>query len=115
MNYRQLIKDLKSNIKEEICRLLIELYKKTNNGLLPNWSEEEEIVIDSGNFKSLHLKVEIFDTYSDTIIVEQQEITEYVVTLDNNLYFNTECNNYEWNEITMEELCTILECIKTKI
>lgn len=114
MNYQQLIKDLKSNIKEEICRLLINLYKETNNGLLPNWSEEEEIIIDSSNFKKFSLKIEIFDTHSNTIIIDKQEIIEYVVTLDSNLYFNTECNNYEWNEIPMEELYAILECIKTK-
>lgn len=94
-------------IKNAICEILIKQYKKGNNGELPNWEDEEEVVVDANEFKrEIRIGIEVYNTYNEDTTIEKQTINEFIVSLDENLFFVTE-DTYEWTEITTDELMEI--------
>ena len=101
------VNEVRKLIKNAISEILIEHYKKRNNGVLPNWEDEEDIIIDANEFKrEMSIRIEVFNTYNEDTIIEKQTINEFIVTLDENLFFKTE-DEYEWTEITTDELMEI--------
>ena len=101
------VNEIRTLIKNAICEILIEQYKKGNNGKLPNWEDEEEIVINANEFKDVMcVGIEVFHPYSTDSNIERQIVEEFIVTLDENLFFITE-DEYEWTEITTDELMEI--------
>jgi hypothetical protein len=95
-------------IKEDICDTLISIFKHFNNGQLPNYEDEENILVEASLIK-LHLliTVEVSDIYGTETAVEKWGIDEYLVTLDLNLYFECNDNEIEWTEISTDELYRI--------
>ena len=101
------LNEVRALIKNAICEILIKQYKKGNNGELPNWEDEEEIVVDANEFKrEMRIGIEVYNTYNEDTTIEKQTINEFIVTLDENLFFETE-DTYEWTEITTDELMEI--------
>lgn len=97
--------NIRLNIKVHICDTLISLYRHFNNDMLPNYADDEEVLVEASLIK-LHLLiiVEVGDIYGTEIAVEKWEIDEYRVTLDNNLFFVCNDNEIEWTEISTDEL-----------
>jgi hypothetical protein len=102
--------DFRTSVKEHICKTLTDIYLRLNYGQLPNWEDEEEVYVEADDI-GLHLttEVEVSNTYDDSRYKEDWEITAYVVTLDENLFFHCEDNELEWTEISTDELVGILE------
>lgn len=105
---KEQIKEIRLNVKERICNALTGIYRHFNNGLLPNYEEEEEVFVE-GSQINLHLlvSVEVGNTYTEDIFTEKWSIDDYIVTLDNNLMFFCGSNELEWTEISTDELCWI--------
>ena len=107
MSAKKQLNDFRLSIKEQICNILTDTFKELNDGLLPNWEEDEEIHIEADEIgKHLKINVEVGNT-----CYEEWVITAYVVSLDYNLYFHCEDDNgIEWaggyNEIEWTEVCT---------
>lgn len=99
----------RTHIKEQICKTLTNIFVDLNDGLLPNWEDEEEVYVDADEI-GLHLKVEVevSNTYDDSCYKEDWVISAYVVTLDENLFFHCDDNELEWTEISTDELVGIL-------
>jgi hypothetical protein len=106
---REQLNALLSATKNEIVHLLTEKYLADNDGLYPQWDEDEEIVVDGSDFRTFRISVDMNNTYDDTRMCEKQEINEYRVTLDGNLFFV--CGDYdneiEWTEVATDELVAI--------
>lgn len=110
--------ELKAQIKEEICNILVDRYKELHNGELPNWENDEDIVltendIDEKDVNYLHIKE--YNTYDDYYAVSRYAINRYFVTLDCNLYFEDENENeYDWSEIGIDDLAKLLDYLTEK-
>ena len=94
--------------KEHITNYLTDIYKHYNNGLLPNWEEEEEIVLTNEEIGNITIEIET-DTFKNdynVIIVEKEKqvIEKFIVTLDYNLLFICDDNEYSWEEVSTDEL-----------
>ena len=101
---------MKREFKEQICKTLTNIFVDLNDGLLPNWEDEEEVYVEADEI-GLHLtvEVEVSNTYDDSRYKEDWSISAYVVTLDENLFFHCEDNELEWTEISTDELVGILD------
>ena len=106
---REQLNALLGATKNEIVHLLTEKYLADNDGLYPNWEDDEEIVVDGSDFRTFRISIDMDNTYDDTRLCEKQEINEYRVTNDGNLFFV--CGDYdneiEWTEVATDELVAI--------
>lgn len=114
MDFKKELDDFRCKVKEEICRLLREVYLELNDEL-PNFENDEEYVLENYDVADddLFINVVIWNTYDEYSYNERQEVQRYIVTLDNNLFFiSGHCENEtEWSEISTDELVAIYEFI----
>lgn len=117
MNAKKQLNDFRANIKEHICNALVDLYKQNNNGELPNWEDEEDLVVMDYEVSKhkISIRVEVDNTYDDTICIEKVTIDRYIVTLDYNLFFDIGNEEMEWTDVSTDELVGILDIINNKI
>ena len=104
------LSDFRTALKEQICKTLTDIYLHLNDGLLPNWEDDEEIYVEADEI-GLHLKieVEVSNAYDDSRYKEEWVISAYVVTLDENLFFQCDDNELDWNDISTDDLVGILD------
>lgn len=113
MNAIVALVEFRELIKKNICNVLVDIYKQQNNNQLPNWEEDEEIVIDDKNLRTQTILLEVFAQSGD--MFEKQVINEYRVTLDDNLFFR--CgddeieNEINWEEVNTDDLVSILDML----
>ena len=119
MKAKEILFEVRSQIKEQICNILVNRYKELHNGELPNWEEDEEIVltkdeIDENDVNYLHIKE--YNTFDEHYIFVRYAINRYIVTLDYNLFFEVgDCKEqYDWEEVYLEELAGLLDYLKEK-
>lgn len=119
MKAKEIVFEVRTQIKEQICNILVDRYKELHNGELPNWEEDEEIVltedeIDENDVNYLH--IEEYNTYDEYYNVVKYAINRYIVTLDYNLFFEVgDCEEqYDWEEVYLEELAGLLDYLKEK-
>lgn len=112
------LNDFRHNVKEEICRLLKDLYLELND-VHPNFEEDEEYVLDRDEFAEdeFFVNVVISNNCDGHSYSELQEVHRCIVTLDDNLFFI--CGEYEnetaWDEFSTDELVEIYEFIVKNI
>lgn len=113
MKAREMVNDLQSKIKEQICNVLVNRYKELHDGQLPNWEDDEEFVLTENEIsedKVFYLNVDSYNTYDDFKEVERVAINRYFVTLDYNLFFEDENENeIEWTEVSIYDLADLLD------
>lgn len=113
MGAREMVNELQSKIKEQICNILVVRYKELHDGQLPNWEDDEDIVLTENEIsedKVFYLNVDSYNTYDDFKEVERVAINRYFVTLDYNLYFEDENeNDIEWTEVNIYDLADLLD------
>lgn len=113
MGTKMTLSDFRASVKEEICKTLTDIYLHLNDGLFPNWENDEEIKVEADEI-GLHIKteVEVDNTYDDSCYKEEWTISAYVVTLDENLFFQCDDNELVWDEIGTDDLVNILDKLK---
>lgn len=118
MKPKEQLKEFRLKIKESICNVIIDLYKKNNNDMLPNFEDEEEFVITKNEVGTLLLDVEVFNLHDlNDCSIEKQAVMAYIVTLDNNLFFicgEDDENEIEWQDISTDDLVGILDFLLKK-
>ena len=106
---RKQLNALLSTTKNEIVQLITKKYLADNEGLCPFEEDDEDIVVDGTDFPIFHISVDVDNTYDETSCIERQEINEYRVTNDGNLFFM--CGDYdneiEWVDVATDELVAI--------
>jgi hypothetical protein len=109
--------EYREGVKAEICALLIKLYKYLNDGLMPNYDEDEEVFVEVDEFskRPIYVNIEVSNIYNGNSHFEQQRLNSMVVTLDSNLFFRH--GEYEqeteWAEISTDELVSIRDILQT--
>jgi acid stress-induced BolA-like protein IbaG/YrbA len=112
---RTRLNQLLNDTKNEIVRLLVEIYKHNNNGLLPNWEDDEEIEISNNDIDNLTFYIDVDYEDVNCVLKEEVPITKIIITLDENLFFITIVDNeFNWTEVDVEDLIIIYEKIKKK-
>lgn len=108
---REKLNQFRQEIKNNICKLLVQLYVNKYHEM-PNWEEEEEIVLNTNDAGCSKIYL-YFDNYG----IEEDSVLEYKVTLDNNLFFvsGNNCDEIEWSELSTDDLVNIYEVINNKI
>ena len=117
LNLEKQLNEFRNTIKNGIVNLIVDIYKSQYSEL-PNWEEEEEIVIYDDKLPTYRISVSVDDTYSsDNFSIEKWAINEYNVILDNNLYFYCGDNNEEFHygEVSTDELVEIWSLLKKSI
>jgi hypothetical protein len=113
MKAREMVNELQSQIKEQICNVLVNRYKELHDGQLPNWENDEDIVLTENEIsedKVFYLNIDTYNTYDDFKEVERVAINRYFVTLDYNLFFEDENENeIEWTEVNIYDLADLLD------
>lgn len=113
MKAREMVNELQSQIKEQICNVLVNRYKELHDGQLPNWENDEDIVLTENEIsedKVFYFNVDTYNTYDDFKEVERVAINRYFVTLDYNLFFEDENENeIEWTEVNIYDLADLLD------
>ena len=99
----------RQEVKEQIIKTATEIYLKDNDGLFPNWEEDEEVVLDGSNADDYKITLVVGNTYDNNFTFERQVVEEIRVTLDSNLYFITAdgMNESHWTEVNTDELVDI--------
>ena len=112
MNANNKLNIFRNDIKECITKELIQIYLKEHNGIFPNFNNEEDFIIDNSNILSKQIYVKV-ECQSGTFF-EMEQINEYVVTLDNNLYvkIGDYDEEFEWTEINTDDLVSILSILE---
>lgn len=109
--------EMKREFKEQICKILVHRYKELHNGLLPNWEEGEDVRVYEEDINSTdvnYLHIEVSNTYDDNCEVVKTPIDSYIVTLDSDLYFVVEDDEYCWDEIAIDDLAKLLDYLEAK-
>lgn len=109
---RKKLDDLKYEVKEEIVKILAEMYL-LKNGCYPNWSEDEELVIYSTDFRHLILIDGHYEPTEYGYTMEQCTIEEFRVNCGGGLIFvyGDGMNAKFWDETSVEELIGLYEFI----
>lgn len=116
MSTRKEIQKLQATIKDRICNILADRYRALHDGQLPNWEDDEDIVLTENDIDEnnvFYINVETFNTYDDFKEVERFAINRYFVTLDYNLFFEDENGNeVDWTEVDIYSLADLLDGLK---
>lgn len=117
MKATDMVFEMKREFKERICKILAKRYLELHNDEFPNWENDEDIRvyeedIDSTDVNYLHIKQ--YDTYDEYCEVVTKPIDSYIVTLDSNLYFVIEDDEYCWDEIAIDDLAKLLDYLEAK-
>lgn len=107
--------NFRCEVKEVICQILTDIYKKHNNGLLPNWENDEEIVVEDSELgRTMRIGVVMDSDEEQYPIIEKWAVNEYRVTLDYNLVFWCGENNdeFDWTSLTTDELVMICDYLQ---
>lgn len=119
MKAKEIVFEVRTQIKKQICNILVDRYKELHNGELPNWEDDEEIVltkdeIDENDVNYFHIKE--YNTYDEHYDVVRYDINRYIVTLDYNLFFEVGDyeEQYDWEEVYLEDLAALLDYLKEK-
>lgn len=112
MNVKDKLNDFCYNVKEQICNMLTDIYKYQHNGQLPNWENDEDIVVEDND---CHIRIVVMEnnTYDEDTIFSWYCIDKFIVTLDYNLFLiSTEDDmEFEWTELGTDELVRVEECV----
>lgn len=106
---RKKLDTLKFEVKEEIVKLLANIYL-LHNGCYPNWSADEELVIEDSELGHSIL-IDVFIETENGYIVERCPIEEYRVNCGGDLFFvwGEGYNERSWDEECLEALIGIYE------
>ena len=104
---RYSLNEFREQIKNQICQVLTDIYLSQNDGLLPNWENDEEIIVKEDNV--IEVDVIVYNTYDEYKVLETFTIDRYIVTLDNYLYFDIGDETLDWTDVSTENLVDIWE------
>lgn len=113
MDVNKLLQQFRTSVKEEIVSLIKYIYLKENNGLTPNFSNDEEYILFCSDLKvDIKINVDCLDLDDETISIEQLSIYNYVVSLDDELFFRCGEDEFNWSELSTDEIVMIFNTLK---
>lgn len=117
MKAKDQVFEMKREFKEQICKILVHRYKELHDGLLPNWEEGEDVRVYEEDIDSTdvnYIYIGVGNTYDDNYEIVKTPIDSYIVTLDSNLYFAVDSDEWCWDEIAIDDLARLLDYLEAK-
>lgn len=124
MNALNELTAFRNNVKDSICNMLVSIYLAKHNGVMPDWSNGEEIIVEDTDSDNCHtdIMLNVGNTYDECIAPEVVCIDRFIVTLDENLYlYSTEngkeyhwsknCEEHHWEDVNTDDLVKIHDLI----
>ena len=115
MNAQNELTAFRNNVKDSICSMLVGIYLANHNGIMPDWSNDEEIIVEDTDSDNCHttIMLNVGNTYDECVAPEVVCIDRFIVTLDENLYFYSMENNdeYVWEDVNTDDLVKIQDMI----
>ena len=110
------VNELRSMVEDEIAHILIKVYKNNHSGLLPNWEDDEEIVVSNDEVGTFNLTIKENNTYDEDVEYNTYQIARYIVTLDSVIYFITDDEDeFDCSDIDTDTLINLLWYLKKKV
>ena len=106
---RNTLYEFRDKVKDQICDVLTDIYFSDNDGLMPDWENDEEIVVVENEVGNIKIDLIIPNSYDNHKEVETLTIDRYIVTLDKYLYLDIGGENLDWTDVSTENLIDIWE------
>lgn len=97
MEIKEKVSEIRKQLKDEICNILVCRYKKLNFGLLPRWEDGEEMILKNEK----DIKVYVYDN-----------ILSFNITFEYNLFIELDCGFIEWSDLYTDDLLNIYLSLK---
>lgn len=115
MNAQNELTAFRNNVKDSIFSMLVGIYLAKHNGIMTDWSNDEEIIVEDTDSDNCHTNImlNVGNTYDECVAPEVVCIDRFIVTLDENLYFYSTENNgeYHWEDVNTDDLVKIHDLI----
>ena len=124
MNAQNELTAFRNNVKDSICSMLAGIYLAKHNGVMPDWSNGEEIIVEDTENDNCHttIMLNVGNTYDECVAPYEVCIDRFIVTLDENLYLYSTENGKEyhwskngeehhWEDVNTDDLVKIHDLI----
>lgn len=116
MNAQNELTAFRNNVKDSICSMLAGIYLAKHNGVMPDWSNDEEIIVEDTDSDNCHttITLNVGNTYDECVAAYEVCIDKFIVTNDVNLYFYSTENNeeYHWEDVNTDDIVKIHDLIE---
>lgn len=116
MNAQNELTAFRNNVKDSICSMLAGIYLAKHNGVMPDWSNGEEIIVEDTDSDNCHttIMLNVGNTYDECVAPYEVCIDRFIVTNDVNLYlYSTENGEeYIWEDVNTDDIVKIHDLIE---
>ena len=115
MNAQNELTAFRNNVKDSICSMLAGIYLAKNNGVMPDWSKDEEIIVEDTDSDNCHttIMLNVGNTHDECVAPYEVCIDRFIVTRNVNLYlYSTEdSKEYYWENVNTDDIVKIHDLI----
>lgn len=115
MNALNELTAFRNNVKDNICNMLVGIYLSKHNGVMPNWSKDEEIIVEDTDSDNCHttIMLNVGNTYDECVAPFEVCIDRFIVTRNESLYlYSTEnSKEYYWENVNTDDIVKIHDLI----
>lgn len=115
MNALNELTAFRNNVKDSICSMLVGIYLAKHNGVMPNWSNDEEIIVEDTDSDNCHttIMLNVGNTYDECVAPYEVCIDRFIVTRNESLYlYSTEnSKEYYWENVNTDDIVKIHDLI----
>lgn len=108
------INEFRNELKNKIAEVITKIYLKHNDNQMPNWEDEEEIVVEDNEIGRSNYIQMIVDYGGDNAL-ENWVIEEYRVNCSGELFFwcNDTLEEVVWTEVSTDNLMNIYKALNS--
>ena len=98
MNAQNELIAFRYNVKASICCMLVGIYLSKHNGVMPNWSKDEEIIVEDTDSDNCHttIMLNVGNTYDEWVAPYEVCIARLIGTRNERLYLYSTENSKEY-------------------
>jgi hypothetical protein len=115
MNAQNELTAFRNNVKDSICSMLVSIYLAKHNGVMPDWSRGEEIIVEDTDSDNCHttIMLNVGNTYDECVAPYEVCIDRFIVTRNESLYlYSTEnSKEYYWENVNTDDIVKIHDLI----
>jgi hypothetical protein len=115
MNAQNELIAFRNNVKDSICSMLVSIYLAKHNGVMPDWSRGEEIIVEDTDSDNCHttIMLNVGNTYDECVAPYEVCIDRFIVTRNESLYlYSTEnSKEYYWENVNTDDIVKIHDLI----
>ena len=116
MNAQNELIAFRNNVKDSICSMLAGSFLSKHNGVMPDWSNGEEIIVEDTDSDNCHTTIMLnvgISTYDECVAPYEVCIDRFIITRNESLYlYSTEnSTEYYWENVNTDDIVKIHDLI----